>query len=101
MSMINVRRLIWDAFNVPHIARHDVALEEVEQACHGDHIARESYERRLMLIGPTESGRLLVVILAPRGNDVYYPVTAYAAGRRLQRIYEAERGGESGHDEEA
>jgi uncharacterized DUF497 family protein len=99
--MITVRRLIWDGFNVPHIARHNVMPDEVEQACHSDHIVREAYGGRLLLVGPTEDERLLAVILAPRGHDVYYLVTAYTASQRMRRIYEAEKGGEEIHDEEA
>ena len=99
--MIVVRRLMWDAFNVPHIARHAVTPEEVEQVCHGDHLVREGYNHRLMLVGPTDVGRVLAIILAPRGDDVYYPVTAYSASRRLQRIYEEEKGGEEDHDTES
>lgn len=94
--MITVRRLIWDGFNVSHVARHEVTPDEVEQACHSNHIIREGYERRLMLIGPTTNGRLLAVILAPRGEGVYYPVTAYTVSQKLRRIYRAEKkGGES------
>ena len=99
--MIVVRRLIWNAFNAPHVAQHHITPEEVEQACHGNHMVREGYDNRLMLVGPTDTGRVLAVILAPRGNDVYYPVTAYPASRKLRRIYEAEKGGEEQHDAES
>ena len=34
--MIVVRRLTWDSWNVPHIARHGVVPQEVEEVCHGN-----------------------------------------------------------------
>ena len=34
--MIVIRRLIWDSWNITHIARHDVTPDEVEDVCHGD-----------------------------------------------------------------
>jgi uncharacterized DUF497 family protein len=84
-----VRRLIWDDWNVPHIARHDVVPDEVEEICHGRHAVREGYAGRVVLIGQTNSGRLLSVILDPDTGeeDVYYPVTSRSADRKERRIY--------------
>ena len=33
--MIVIRRLVWDTWNIVHIARHDVVPDEVEEVCHG------------------------------------------------------------------
>ena len=88
--MIPVRRLVWDNWNVNHIARHQVTPEEVEQVCHALHVVRESYKDRLLMIGPTRSGRMLAVVLDPEGDDVYYVVTARVADRRERRIYQEE-----------
>jgi len=88
--MIRVRRLIWDNWNVNHIARHQVTPDEVEQVCHGTHVIRQSYKSRLLMIGPTRSGRMLGVVLDPEGDDVYYVVTARPADRRERRIYQEE-----------
>jgi hypothetical protein len=74
--MVYVRRLHWDAWNLDHIARHDVRPDEVLEVCVGDIIASETYAGRLRLIGRTASGRMLTVILAPEGEGVYYAVTA-------------------------
>jgi hypothetical protein len=75
--MLVVRKLVWDAWNIAHIARHNVAPEEVDEACHGNYSVRETYDGRLMLISPTRSGKLLAVVVAPKGAaGVYYPITA-------------------------
>jgi uncharacterized DUF497 family protein len=91
--MVFIRRLLWDAWNVAHIARHQVTPEEVEEVCHGDPVVRAGYRGRIVLIGPTGRGRILSVILAPLGRGVYYPVTAFPASRRMRRSYHPEKGG--------
>ena len=92
--MVYVRRLIWDAWNVAHIARHQVLHEEVEQVSHGNFLSSGTYAGRLRIIGPTARGRLLTAILAPRGRGVYYPVTARPASRNERRLYNQQsRGG--------
>src|SRR5262245_22664896 len=90
--MYIVRMFIWDDFNVSHLGRHDVTLEEVQQVCRCDPLAQEIFDRRVRLIGPTKGGRLLTVILAPWGNGAYYPITAHPANRRQKHLYEAAKG---------
>ena len=90
--MLFIRDLIWDAWNIGHIARHQVTPEEVEEACHTDFIHRQSYQGRLLLIGPTRMGRMLAVVLAPRDEYTYYVVTARPADRAERRQYEQEKG---------
>ena len=89
--MTPIRRLIWDDWNTAHIARHAVVPDEVEEVCRGDFIMREGHSERIMLIGPTEAGRLLAVILSDEGEDTYYPVTARPASRQERRLYRHER----------
>ena len=89
--MLSVRRLIWDAWNVAHIARHDVIPEEVEEVCHDQPITSETYKGRLRVVGLTQSGRILTVILAPTPEaGVYYPITARPADRKERRNYREE-----------
>ena len=73
-----------------HIARHPVTSDEVEEVCHGEHIVRQSYSDRLMLIGPAISGRMLAIVLEPGEEGVYYPVTARPASRKERRLYREE-----------
>lgn len=93
--MAYVRRLIWDDGNVAHIARHEVTLEEVQQVCHGRHIEREAYGGRIMLIGLTESERMISIVLDPEGSSVYYVVTARPSSAKERRLYATEQGGEN------
>ena len=90
--MIYVCRLIWDGWNVEHIARHAVTLEEVEEVCHSDAVVRRTREGRLLLVGRTDAGELLTVILDPQGQGVYYPVTARPASVAEKRSYYRQKG---------
>lgn len=85
--MVQVGRLIWDTWNVAHIGDHQVLPGEVEAACHADGLIQETYGGRLLLTARTEG------VLAPEGEDVYYPVTARDASKRERRDYRAQKGG--------
>ncbi|MBI4318186.1 MAG: BrnT family toxin [Chloroflexi bacterium] len=92
--MLFIRRLVWDPFNVAHIARHAVVSEEVEAVCQGDPVVETGKQGRLLVFGPTRAGRILTVVLdATETAGVYYVVTARPASRRERRIYARTRGG--------
>jgi len=91
--MLSIRSLIWDNWNVPHIAHHNVVPDEVEEVCFGMYALREGYKGRIMIIGPTKAERMLVVVLDPKEEEgVYYVVTARPADRKERRIYQEEIG---------
>ena len=92
--MIIAQHLVWDKWNVDHIARHGVTPKQVEEVCHGKHVVRETYGGRLMIIGQTEDNKLLAMVLAPKDKGEYYPITAYIASGKLRRIYYQEKGKE-------
>ena len=71
-----VRRLIWDSWNIEHIARHDVTTHEVEEVCHGDPFTSATHKGRTRLIGTNQAGRMLTVILDREKQGIYYVVTA-------------------------
>ncbi len=90
--MLYVQELLFDDWNEDHIARHSVIPEEVEEVCQGDLFVSRTRERRLRVIGQTEAGRYLTVILAPRGRGVYYPITARDATAAERRLYHRQKG---------
>lgn len=93
--VIFVRKLVWDSWNVQHIARHHVTPDEVEAVCHSDPlILRGQQKNRLVLIGQTEE-RILAVILESQGKGQYYPITAYPADQKDSNLYKRLKGGEN------
>ncbi len=95
--MVYLRRLVWDDWNLDHIARHGMTQDDVEAVCHDDPIVyRESYKDRLVLLGTTPEGRVLAVVLGPVPNapeGTYYPFTARPADRSERRDYHHLKGG--------
>ena len=92
--MIRLKNLIWDEFNLSHIARHAVTRDEVKEASLSDHITLETYGGRILLIGVTKAGRVLSIVLSAKGDDTYYPITARDASRKERRYYNQIKGGE-------
>ncbi|OGK38675.1 hypothetical protein A3F03_03545 [Candidatus Roizmanbacteria bacterium RIFCSPHIGHO2_12_FULL_41_11] len=92
--MISINKLIWDEWNTAHISRHHVAPDEVEQVCHGDYVTLETYKGRVIVIGPTKTGNLLFIVLAPKEEGIYYPVTARVADRKERAYYKQIKGGD-------
>ena len=93
-----IRYLVWDEQNTTHIAGHGVILEEVEEVCRGQPVFRDSYKGRILVIGPTLSGRMITAVLDPEPGleGAYYPVTARPASRRERRRYSEEKQGTEG-----
>lgn len=86
--MVLIERLIWDPWNVGHIARHGVRPQEVEEVRHSPFVTRATYSNRILLIGHTHDERTLAVILAPTEDEnEYYVVTARPASRKERRLY--------------
>ncbi len=95
--LLTLRRLVWDDWNLEHIARPGVTRDDVEAVCHHDPVLyRENYKERLVLLGRTQEGRVLAVVLGPVPNapdGTYEPFTARPADRTDRRDYDRLKGG--------
>lgn len=91
--MIEIKDLIWNEKNIAHIARHGVTPEIYEEVCYGPHIERKGHEGRLFLVGQTKGGRMLSLVLEPKGEGRFYPITAHDSSKRSKAEYEEEKGG--------
>ncbi len=95
LRMVSITRLVWDAWNIAHIARHEVTPDEVEEVCHDDPLASATDSGRIRLIGPNLDGKILTVILDPEEEGVYYVVTARSASRKERRRFQERKGVDS------
>jgi len=84
---MTIQNLIWDEWNVEHIARHGVKPEEVEQVCRSNYFFTKGRQNTYRVIGQTQGGRYLTIILAPRGQGDFYPVTARDADNKERRRF--------------
>ncbi|MBI4091672.1 MAG: hypothetical protein HY427_00470 [Candidatus Levybacteria bacterium] len=92
--MISIRKLIWDVWNIQHIARHHIVPDEVEEVCHREPLVLRGQQKgRLVLMGPTEAKRMLSVILEAKGQGKYYPITAYETDQSDIALYSRLQGG--------
>lgn len=79
---MHIDELLWDEQSEEHIARHNVAPEELEEAVFdpSSRIFRtrsgQEGERRYLVLGLTEAGRYLFVVLDQVQGGLFYPVTA-------------------------
>jgi len=89
-------RFDWDEANRSHIARHHVEPSEAEEVIDNDPLdfgmELVDGEDRYVSLGPTNAGRLLVVITTWR-EDRIRVITAFGAIKRLAHLYYQEKGG--------
>ncbi|MCX6783542.1 MAG: BrnT family toxin [candidate division WWE3 bacterium] len=84
---VEIEELIWDDFNVSHIARHKVRVSEVEMALEDKNIKFfNAHSSRFVALG-SAGKRLLSIIIATKDNNKFYVVTARDASKRERRFY--------------
>lgn len=87
--MVKVKNLVWDSWNIDHIARHNVVKEEVFEIVQDESaVWSETYRKRKRIIGKTKKRRLVTAILAEKNRDSLYTITARPASRKERRIYD-------------
>ncbi|MCK4476376.1 MAG: hypothetical protein KAU16_06580 [Methanophagales archaeon] len=85
--MIYIRELLWNDWNIDHIARHNVSPHEVEEVCYSNPSVSRARNKTLRIIGQTYSGRFLTIFLAPRGKGSYFVVTTREATEAERRRF--------------
>jgi len=89
---MKISRFQWDAWNIGHIARHNVTPEEAEEAFCNEPLFLRGRSGTRMVLGRTEAGRFLTVIYVTRPGGSVYVVTARDMDRKERRRYRRERG---------
>jgi len=83
----------WDEANIAHIARHDVAPEEAEEIFFdinnilNKDVEHSVVEKRFLIIGKTEKGRVLYQIFTKKGNKIRV-VSSRDINRKEVGLYE-------------
>jgi len=94
---VRIDELIWDDWNVEHIAGHNVEPEEVEEVCFGRPLVRRAGTtryglRRYHAFGRTEVGRYLFIVLDCEAAGVFYVVSARDMSKREGQQHRRKRG---------
>ena len=80
-------KLFWDEWNIEHIKKHDVSVDEVEEVYKSKKIARQSYLDRTILLGRTRKTRLLTVVISTGKQQNPYVVSARDMSKKERRYY--------------
>ncbi len=84
-AMVWFSELIWDDWNEEHIARHDVRMSEATEAVRNAPFLTRARDETYRVIGQTDAGRYLFIIVVPQILEAYYVVTARDATRNERR----------------
>ena len=84
---MRLRELQWDAGNIEHIARHGVSPEEAEEACRIAPKVRRARLGRHLVLGRTEEGRYLAIVVIYGGAGAGRVITARDMTDRERAIY--------------
>ncbi len=98
-----IETLVVNEHRLEHIARHQVAIEEVLDVVSGDYAYIQGHHERWLLIGKTRRRRFLTVVVGARSQpNTYGLVTARPASREERDFYRKlsleQRGEEDGQD---
>lgn len=94
-NVLIIKRLIWDKWNIAHIAKHKIIPDEVEKICHSDALVEKGHTGRLLIIGLAKVNKMITVIVDPESEEgVYYVVTARPSSKRERKIYKDKKGDE-------
>lgn len=84
--LYNIEELVWDDWNIEHIKKHDVSVNEVEETCSLLIKTYKSYQKRLIVLGKTKNNRLITMVLMKKSKGSYYVVTARDMSRRERKL---------------
>ncbi len=91
MTRIVIKELVWDAYNIEHIKKHSITVDEAEEAVKNFISHKKGKSGRYLAIGKSSS-RLISLIVKRESVGVYYLVTARDSSKKERReIYEKEQ----------
>lgn len=93
MMKIVIKKLVWDSWNPAHINKHNLSIDDVEEAARNMVAHKRAKRGRYIALG--KSGKRIISIVINRvSKGVYYVVTARDSDKKERRIvyqYEKEK----------
>lgn len=88
---MRITELLWPRDRIDHIARHGVTPNEVEEVCFGRSLVlrAKSYGANPVyyVLGQTDAGRYLFVVVIQFADDKGYPITARTMTDKEERRF--------------
>jgi len=81
----------WDSKNILHILKHKVTPNEVEEVCYYNPLVFRTREGRYLLLGRSNAGRYLFIVLVPRGKGIVRVITARDMDFKERRLFKRKR----------
>ena len=78
----------WDSANTSHILRHEVIPNEAEEACYNNPLLIRTREGRYLVLGRSDAGRYLSIVLIPKGKGVARVITARDMDYKERNLFE-------------
>lgn len=91
MTRIKIKKLLWDKWNVEHIKKHNITVDEVEEVAKNIITHKKAKLGRYLIMGRV-GGRMISVAVSKQEAGVYYPATARDSAKKERKIiYEKEK----------
>ena len=84
--MVEIASLAWDEANLNHLEERGVDAWEVEEVVQGLHHDFTRGHDRLFVLGQTDAGRYLTIVMQPMGWGTWRPITARDSSRNEVRL---------------
>ena len=85
----------WDEYNEEHIAKHNVAMDEVEACFFNPYVwkRKKRGKKRYYLYGQTDGGRYLFIVFELYHGGIVHPISARDMEPREKRYFQRQRRG--------
>ncbi|MCH8060958.1 MAG: hypothetical protein IH861_00470 [Chloroflexi bacterium] len=83
--IVYIEDILWDDGNIAHIEERELLLGEVEEAILGQ-IRAFKKGGKLIIIGQSDAGRYLTVVLEHVDGEAWRPVTARECDKKEKRL---------------
>lgn len=91
MTRIKIKKIKWDSWNLEHIIKHKVEVEEIVEASKNLYFHRKTDKGRYLAVGRTGT-RLLTLIINRESVGIYYLITAFDTAKKdRKKVYEKEK----------
>ena len=89
---LTISILIWDDWNIDHIAQHDVTPNKVEKALQDkDALFLNAKHGRVMILGKTAQRMLAIVMNQQENPEEFYIITARDMSKKERAYYRTQQ----------
>lgn len=90
MTKVIIRELVFDEYNIEHIKKHGVTIEEIKEVGKNFLYHRKTHKGRYLAVGRVGL-RIITLVIRRESQGKYYVVTARDASKKERRdVYEKE-----------